>query len=121
MRASSILRAVVDKDWAALRKLEWSMGNGQCPECHAQGPSWLGFGGWGSHVGHTKKCPVAKTLVDAGLAVVFKTRYDRLPRESDEPRSEFGAVDYDSPRTIELMESIAKAHPEMIAYNCRAQ
>lgn len=96
--------------WAFLRKQEWSMGNGQCPECHAQGPSWLGFGGWGYEIGHKEGCGMAAALEAVGQKVVHKAKYDRKP---DDGLAIFSPVDYESPQTQALVEQIRLAHPEL--------
>lgn len=102
----SNLKATLDGDWAYLRKQEWSMGNGQCPECHAKGPSWLGIGGWGQEIGHKPDCPMAAILKRLGQHVVFHQEYAR--------KETFGAVDWDHPTTQALLADIYKAHPEMV-------
>jgi hypothetical protein len=99
--------------WAYLRKQEWSMGNGQCPECHECGPSWLGFGGWGNSIGHKKDCGMATSLVALGQDVVWSSEYDRHA-DAGSPLGLFGKVNGQSPKTQALLEQIAKAHPEMV-------
>lgn len=101
-----------EQAWAYLRKQEWSMGNGQCPECHACGPSWLGFGGWGTSIGHRDNCGMAASLEALGQKVVRSLEYDRVKDENG-PLGMFGPIDWESPRTQALIESIYAAHPEM--------
>ncbi len=54
-----------------LRNREWSLGNGQCPDCCGLDPKpglWDGRG----TVGHTPKCKLANTLRELGSEVVFE-------------------------------------------------
>jgi hypothetical protein len=51
-----------------LRKKEWSMGNGQCPECEGVPATWFGQP---AHltpetIGHRADCKLAAALVEAG-------------------------------------------------------
>ena len=52
-----------------LKSKEWSLGNGQCPECYGHKPrnKW-----WTTYVGHENKCILAKSLVELGVSVVWK-------------------------------------------------
>lgn len=47
-----------------LRSKEWSMGNGQCPECYGVPPSWLGHPSYldSSSIGHKPNCALAAAL-----------------------------------------------------------
>ena len=47
-------------------KKEWSLGNGQCPDCLGCGPE-MG----GEIVGHHSSCQLAKLMKIAGLDVVY--------------------------------------------------
>lgn len=57
-----------------LRNREWSMGNGQCPECHGSEP-----GKWAPHPcvktkdeeGHQPKCSLAESLEELGEKVIY--------------------------------------------------
>ena len=51
-----------------LRKREWSMGNGQCPECCGVSPDWLGHPLHldSSTIGHKPACPLAASLASLG-------------------------------------------------------
>lgn len=56
-----------------LRKREWSMGNGQCPECCGVPPSWHGHP---CHmttdtIGHERDCDLAAALVAAGEVPLY--------------------------------------------------
>ena len=58
-----------------LRRREWSMGNGQCPECHGAPLEWVGHPCYAgqdgpSKFGHTAECPWAQMLEDAGERVL---------------------------------------------------
>lgn len=55
-----------------LQKKEWSMGNGQCPECCGSPPDWHGHPchPTAATIGHEKTCGIAlaiKELVGAAL------------------------------------------------------
>ncbi len=55
-----------------LRKKEWSMGNGQCPECcacHSGNPGWVRDC---DHLGHNRSCKLAKSLVALGEKVEWR-------------------------------------------------
>lgn len=56
-----------------LRKIEWSMGNGQCPECYGVSEKWLGHPMYltGKRIGHKLNCPLANALVELGEEVVI--------------------------------------------------
>jgi len=56
-----------------LRGKEWSMGNGQCPECCGVPPDWHGHivHLTGDTIGHEKKCPLASVLRDLGEVPVM--------------------------------------------------
>ncbi len=51
-----------------LRDKEWSMGNGQCPECCGVPESWIGHPLYldATRVGHRKGCSLAKALAALG-------------------------------------------------------
>ena len=54
-----------------LEKREWSMGNGQCPDCCGASPSFLGgvaLGGWHrlEEIGHEPNCYLMDAIVAAG-------------------------------------------------------
>lgn len=51
-----------------LRGTEWSMGNGQCPECHGVPASWHGHPRFltANTIGHKADCPLAAALRDVG-------------------------------------------------------
>ena len=51
-----------------LLKREWSMGNGQCPDCCGVPKSWLGHPLYldGSGIGHEPKCSLAAAIAGAG-------------------------------------------------------
>ena len=67
------------KALALLRKGEWSVGNGQCPECYGSGPSFHGrcFGGWqaAAELGHEKKCGRAEAMEELGGEVRRRTQW----------------------------------------------
>ena len=48
-------------------KKEWSMGNGQCPECCGVPPSWYGHPCHrkASSIGHERKCSLAAAIPSA--------------------------------------------------------
>lgn len=51
-----------------LLAMEWSMGNGQCPECCGVPADWLGHPCYknADSLGHEKDCKLAAALVDVG-------------------------------------------------------
>jgi hypothetical protein len=51
-----------------LKKKEWSMGNGQCPECCGVPPDWLGHPLYldSSKIGHKPGCKLASALNSVG-------------------------------------------------------
>lgn len=57
-----------------LLKKEWSMGNGQCPECCGVPASWLGHHGYmnAASIGHEKNCSMAAALTDLGQTPIIK-------------------------------------------------
>lgn len=60
-----------------LKKLEWSMGNGQCPECCGVPPSWYGHPchrTYGS-IGHHKGCKLAASLKELGDSPLMMGEY----------------------------------------------
>ncbi len=46
-----------------LKSKEWSMGNGQCPDCYGSRPR---MGWWTETIGHKPNCKLAKAIVTAG-------------------------------------------------------
>jgi hypothetical protein len=57
-----------------LRKREWSMGNGQCPECCGVHEGWLGHLLYktSKNIGHKKKCKLAKAIKSLGGEVLYE-------------------------------------------------
>lgn len=51
-----------------LKKLEWSMGNGQCPDCEGVPPRWHGHPLYltADRIGHKCGCPMAQALTYLG-------------------------------------------------------
>jgi hypothetical protein len=51
-----------------LRSEEWSMGNGQCPDCHGVPESWLGHPCYPRQemIGHRAHCPRAAAIRELG-------------------------------------------------------
>ncbi|MDY6862956.1 MAG: hypothetical protein SV062_08205 [Thermodesulfobacteriota bacterium] len=56
-----------------LKKQEWSMGNGQCPECYGVSPKWLGHPLHldSSTIGHKPGCQMAESLSSLGATPVM--------------------------------------------------
>ena len=56
-----------------LRKEEWSMGNGQCPECYGAPESFHGHPchNTSDTIGHEADCDLALSLQELGELVVF--------------------------------------------------
>ncbi len=61
-----------------LRRLEWEMGNGQCPECEACNPNDRQWQSQCDHLGHFKRCKLAKALEALGEHVEWR-RVNRSP------------------------------------------
>jgi hypothetical protein len=52
---------------AMLQVDEWTMGNGQCPDCHGMGPPMLWGNVWKeSDLGHTPGCARATAMTELG-------------------------------------------------------
>ncbi|MBW2178752.1 MAG: hypothetical protein JRG81_00020 [Deltaproteobacteria bacterium] len=64
-----------------LQSLEFSMGNGQCPECNGASKSWHGHPCYPGPetIGHEADCPLAAAIQSSGGAVVFKGQLEALP------------------------------------------
>ena len=60
-----------------LRGLEWSSGNGQCPECCGVSEAWHGHPLYlnASTIGHEKDCPLAAALQDVGETPLIKGNF----------------------------------------------
>ena len=56
-----------------LRKREWSMGNGQCPDCCGVSQSWLGHPAYltAEKLGHKADCQLAAALKSEGADVLY--------------------------------------------------
>lgn len=57
-----------------LKKLEWSIGNGQCPECNGVPESWHGhpLHMTADSIGHDRKCQLAEALLECGEKPMMK-------------------------------------------------
>ena len=64
-----------------LKEREWSMGNGQCPECCGCPADWLGHPLHlnGDDLGHDKDCKLALSLVELGETPLFKGDMKGVP------------------------------------------
>ena len=64
----SALECVLDGDLPNLLRHEWSMGNGQCPECNGVPQSWLGHPCHPTQatIGHKANCPMARAIKQLG-------------------------------------------------------
>lgn len=60
-----------------LRKREWSMGNGQCPDCCGVPQDWHGHPCHltAETIGHAPNCPLADALRHAGETPLMKGDY----------------------------------------------
>lgn len=56
-----------------LKDKEWSLGNGQCPECYGVPESWLGHPLYlnSKGIGHKDNCTIAKAMKDVGLKPLY--------------------------------------------------
>lgn len=59
------------------RKREWSMGNGQCPDCHGVPEGWYGHHCYMTteSIGHEKQCDLAAALVALGEKPLMKGEF----------------------------------------------
>ena len=86
-----------------LRKLEWSMGNGQCPECHGLHEKWHDEISHrnAEQIGHVAECNLAAALVDLGekplmLGDFFSDyRWELVPFNAKRPRIAYRKVPID--------------------------
>lgn len=64
----------MNKSTEYLKKHEWSMGNGQCPECCGVPASWHGHPCHmtAETIGHEADCSLAAALRDAGETPLMK-------------------------------------------------
>jgi hypothetical protein len=69
---TALLKDVMNAKKFLLNK-QWSMGNGQCPECCGVPENWLGHPCHldSSNLGHKKNCPLAKALEDVGVKPLY--------------------------------------------------
>jgi len=59
-----------------LKEREWSMGNGQCPDCYGVHEGWYGESYLDTKsIGHKKDCSLAASLLDLGGSPLFKGDY----------------------------------------------
>lgn len=60
-----------------LKEKEWSMGNGQCPECYGVPESWLGHINHLTFdtIGHKKDCVLVACLRELGEAPLIKGEF----------------------------------------------
>lgn len=56
-----------------LKRKEWSMGNGQCPDCYGVSTEWLGhpLHMTPDSIGHKQGCPLAAAIAELGVAPVM--------------------------------------------------
>lgn len=70
-------KGIIKKTINYLKKREWSMGNGQCPDCEGVPPSWHGHSlhmDAGS-IGHEPDCPLAASLRELGVTPLMKGEF----------------------------------------------
>ena len=79
-----------------LRKIEWSLGNGQCPECFGAPPGWTGHPCYrnAASIGHKEDCDLARSLLGLGEKVFLLGDYTP------------------SARTQVLLETYLRRHPD---------
>ena len=60
-----------------LKSKEWSMGNGQCPECLGAHEGWHGHPCYMEEdsIGHGKDCSLAKAIKELGGDVLYRGEY----------------------------------------------
>ncbi len=73
MGKQKVLRKAVDY----LLEREWSMGNGQCPECCGVPPSWHGhpLHLTANTIGHEYGCKIAAALMECGEKPLMKGEF----------------------------------------------
>lgn len=76
-----------------LNSLEYSLGNGQCPECFGVPPSWHGHPchPTPASIGHVEGCQLAAAIIAAGGKIIYKGALHELPLG---PRYKKGSIIY---------------------------
>jgi len=76
------LECLLDENLPELRRVEWSMGNGQCPECGGAPECWRGHPSYRSMdlIGHAPKCPMARAIRKLGGEPLMIPTRDALPQ-----------------------------------------
>ncbi len=64
-----------------LKKLQWSMGNGQCPECFGLKPFTFERYTRRSH-GHKQGCLLAKSMQAAGFKIIYRSQEHQFNKRS---------------------------------------
>lgn len=72
-----------------LKRREWSMGNGQCPECSGCHAGWYGhpLNVTPDTIGHQRGCILASALQSEGADVLWVGEFE--PTAEQEKRAEF--------------------------------
>lgn len=92
-----------------LQRKEWSMGNGQCPDCYGVSTEWLGHPLYmtADSIGHKQGCPMAAAIAELGVAPVmigsFVPTEEQL--EAAAPRLE---------RSRAMQEAFARLYDKML-------
>lgn len=94
-----------------LKSIEYSMGNGQCPECYGVPPSWHGHP---CHltpqsIGHKANCSIAQAIISSGGDVIFKNSSSELPLG---PRYKKGSALYEYKNSPEYKAWAQKTNKE---------
>lgn len=75
-----------------LRKREWSMGNGQCPDCEGAHEGWYGHPCYQKKdsVGHKPDCPLAKALADIGESPLYLNSFEPTKEQEADMQKRYG-------------------------------
>lgn len=80
---------------AYLKDREWSMGNGQCPDCCGLPPGWLSWTGhtfYREKIGHELDCKLASALRDVGGSPLMLGTYTDGPTKAEYDADPLGVV-----------------------------
>jgi hypothetical protein len=104
-----------------LKDKEWSMGNGQCPECYGVPEDWIGHPLYlnSKNIGHKADCILAKSMQDVGLKPLYigkskikkeyETYIDDMGIYSTRPKTKEGC-----PKLKEMNRELQKKFDDII-------
>lgn len=70
-----------------LKSKEWSMGNGQCPDCYGAHKGWHGHPAFlqAASIGHEPDCPLAAAITELGGEPLMMGQYDAPDCDAQTP------------------------------------